>query len=457
MLQILKIPKRQIEKIEQEKKKNNDSTIINEIENKVLNNTLKNLISQEISETKNEILDQKEIPDTENKLLKIKRWSLDRLKQEGKKLYNSTITYEKIDPKTLTHISEIRPLCNCGFSWPTTIYNHISLKNGCPWCLNEAKNVRKYTIEMIEFISSKIHDIEYVFDDNNKIKTYSSTEKINVWCGIEDHKPFNDTITRIVSRAKNKSDRTKGCLECSKLQIKEPHIRWRNNLKTVIEKGGKIYNNMYSYDDNKSENILNCESEINIKCLNIKNNGQICGHNFVKTINQHINHNARCTQCFKQCASHNHKQWTMERLHENIVIKQKEGLFTYENVKNMESITSKTEINISCNICREEFSDYVFSRTIKEHFINDKGCRRCSGRLKWDEKRLRDECEEKEKQGEYKYNNINFKLVKGGQTKINIICIKCKNEGCDVYTFDMTIARHFISNCGCQRCAKNDH
>jgi very-short-patch-repair endonuclease len=450
---------------------------------------------------------------------KIHRWTLELLKGKSDILYNGTIAYNDIDPKTLTNTSNIFPTCLiCKFRWLTNIGSHITCNNGCPWCLKKLSKIRKFTLEMMEYISKRIHLEIYSFHLNDPNKIYVLTDKILLCCD-KGHIPFTDTLGKIFSQAKSNKNRTKGCLLCKEKIQKQPPARWHHNLDLLKSKGGKIHNNQYDYSENKPEDIITNRSLIKIKCLRIMSNRNICNNIFSQTIHDHIDSATGCPACFKsynitlpqfinkmeklyknkfllhhlkdidvrnnfslpklECSichfiintTHistwlfgrrqcnfciNNELWTYEKVNRNIIIKEEEGKYTYENTILPKQITGKTLIQITCIICKnKKLDNYIFSKSIYAHFVDNSGCPKCSKCSKlspWNSERLKIECERKEKEGHYCYKLVDYNSAKGGNTLIEIICIKCQDRGYDNFTFVQSVVDHFTCGHGCKRC-----
>ena len=447
--------------------------------------------------------------------------ALDLLKEEGGSMYNNTISYEYVKSDGLTSESQFFLFCLiCKFCWPSSIYYHINLQNGCPWCKNQAKKLQNYTLYMINFIVTKLYPEKFDLTKNDFNKIYNPKDELIVKC-LEngEHDTFKEILSKLLSKAKDKKYKTKGCKECNDSKPKEKTIRWKNNLEALKLKGKQVHGDAYSYELVKPEDIESNRSIIYIKCQIIIENGEICGNVFPQTIHDHLDSATGCTECFKsykltrdifidkmkklyedkflyhrikeedivnnlsiveiECAicnfiidttsissfltgrrecyrCENREKWTFEKLNIKILEKEKEGIYSYEYVKIDGVISGDTIIDIGCITCKEIGIYYpVFRQTLLNHFTSGYGCYRCGGKLKWKAERFMEESLIKSQKGEYSYENVKIEKIIDGDTIIPISCLKCKNNDYEKYIFEKSLYKHFIVGKGCNRCSGN--
>ena len=231
----------------------------------------------------------------------------------------------------------------------------------------------------------------------------------------------------------------RGCLRCS------GYMEWTPE-RAIEECELKENFGQYSYENTNFANVQGVESLLSITCIYCKNEG-LEEYTFSQTINNHFNNCTGCPRCSGNL------RWTKKRFLHDSKRKEKEGLFSYENV-DLDSIDNcNTIIPVSCVYCKNSGDKlYIFLQSIKNHFIHHTGCPKCKGTLPWTEQRCIAAAEKKSLEGHYSYNFPQFAQVKNADSIINIDCLFCKNDGYEKITFSQTVREHFTHNHGCLRC-----
>lgn len=343
----------------------------------------------------------------------------------------------------LTNTTRIKPKCNlCQFVWITDIERLFRLEKGCPWCENECvHSINLYTIEIIEFISNKIHKNLYTYQNNDREKIMSSTDKIFVNCIHEEHGVFTEPISKHLSRAKGNYRKTQGCEECKKLEgekkmVRNHHRIWKGKLDMAIEESVKIHGNIYDFSLNQADKIENHKSILKIICKK-------CCDPFDITIDYHINEKMGCKACKNLTISlSNFKPRAYEKYGDK---------FNFEDNQEEDVTNSESSIKAKCNVC-----NCVIFRSVNT-LINRRvlqKCPECENREKWDKTKAMKYCGEKKKEGLYSYEDVNFEQIVNKNTKILITCIKCSEEKGKKYQFEQSLGGHFIAQNGCKRCSK---
>lgn len=160
----------------------------------------------------------------------------------------------------------------CGYSWETNISKFINTKTDCllcqdkePWKGNIAKFLRKGKDKFGDKFTYGLIKPEYL---------QSVTSKVPIICN--DCNYF--FVTTIQSHFSQST--TVGCSFCSN------SIPWTYDR--FIKEAKLLHNDLYEYTE--VEEIKNSSSVIKIKCKKI-------GHEWLSSVNNHINHEAGCRQC----------------------------------------------------------------------------------------------------------------------------------------------------------------
>lgn len=371
---------------------------------------------------------------------KCKRYTLDYIRSEGKKLYNNTLTYDKIE-----NDGKIIPKCICGFSWITIPYIHLRQMKGCPWCKNEAVHVHTFNLSMIKFLSDKINGSIYDFSANTNDIYYKTTSLLTVQCFTKGHKPFTDTVQKILYRGKIKCKKTAGCIECKKELPKPAKRVWYRNIELLKTEGKAMHGDSYSYEYVKPEDIETCMSKINIHCRRITEDGSECGNIFNTILSEHISKGRGCQKCMSS------EKITYE-LFMKRMIQIYPDKFIYDLVKPSDIVNNYSKPKIKCATC-----DFLIENTtVGGLFQGFRRCDRCANSENWTIEKLLLRMSEKE--GIYSYENNIFPLemIINRNTVLKITCIKCKNNGYENYIFERTIASHFNGDHGCSKCSSMD-
>ena len=376
------------------------------------------------------------------------RWTGKLIKEEGTKLFGDKISYHLLDlTKHITYGLLFQLQCIiCQFIWPTNTETFIHKKKGCPWCENQCKNLHNCNLEMVIFIGTRIHDGKYIYLNNDPEKVKNKGDIINGWCGIKDHPIFSDMIS--VHLSVHKKPKPRGCLVCleeeNDMKYEERNFkrRWKNNLELVKIEGKKIHGDSYNYDKTDSESLENCRSILTIECLQIRN-GKICGNVFNQRIDVHINNKGGCSIC-------SGRQPYNRTIFVTMCEEKYPGKFLYHRIKEEDIKNSDSKPEVECVFC-----GFVHTKTCAWEFKSKEiRCLRCTGVELWSCERLKLLCIEKEKDGEYTYENVVFEGKIEKNTIIPITCVKCKTGGFPPI-FNQTVSSHFIIGHGCLRCNGN--
>ena len=381
------------------------------------------------------------------------KWTSDVLAKEGEKLYGKDkISYRHVkkDEDISANARFLLECLICSLIWPTTTNEFINNNKGCPWCRNECRTMRTCTLDMVIFVATKIHKGKYLYRNNKSedIKTINDT--INGWCRVEGHEDFTERIGDHLSRKKNPGDKKgcQGCPECKKIEIKlkketrskTKRKKWKNNLELLKSEGKRVHGDLYNYDDIDPETIVTSQSVVDIKCNRITKEGNICSNVFPQQISNHINAKAGCPVC---AGSFKYNKEIFIQAAE----KKYPGMFLYHRIQDDEIVDQLSKPTLECAFC-----GYIINTsTINDFMCNNRKCERCNKHENWTAERLQYECELREKEGEYTYENVDFSKIGGCNTIIPISCLKCKKAGFE-YIFKQSLVNHFVAKHGCQRC-----
>ena len=341
----------------------------------------------------------------------------------------------------------------CQFIWITSNDNFINHQSGCGMCKNEGIHINLYTVDMMKFISDRIHNQDYTFLDKSmidgEIQLFKKSDDTNVWCGKDNHDPFVERIGKFFSRSKNANDRTKGCPQCYEekkaTETPKEKVIWFQNYKALLELSAEIYGkDTYLYRRTKPEDLVNIESVLKIDCNIIKDDGKICGNEFEKSIRDHIRAKLGCPEC-----SNKTKKITYEIFLDRMNQKYINGEFLYdlvdpENIKN-----NKSKPRVKCSVCNYVLENCTVCQLLANGYTK---CSNCNSNARWDEQKLKLRIAEREKEGKYTYECINYAEILSKRSKAKITCIHCKQLGLEDPTFMQSLEDHFTSHHGCPRC-----
>jgi len=366
---------------------------------------------------------------------------------KGKKIYGDVINYFHIDPnivfKTDT-VFDIECLI-CNFIWSTKKSQFLTGNKSCSWCKTKCLQTPKNSLYIIVFVGMRIHENKYDYSYNNPENSYSTESILKIKCK-KNHKIFEERVGKHLSRAKTTSEKSEGCPECNEEEklfvVKEPKKSWKNNLELVKSEGKKIHGDIYNYDLNISENIINSKSYIKIRCLQIQDNGEKCMNIFEQKINSHIHMKSGCARCEGK------EQYNYDNFIKKINEKYSNGEFLLHHIKKEDIIDAFSKPILECSVCGFIIKDTTINDLIN---ISHKQCDKCMNRERWTPERLKIECSKKEKEGYYSYELVKYEEVRNCCYKIPIICLFCLYKGYK-YIFTQSINSHFIQGNGCPRC-----
>jgi hypothetical protein len=320
---------------------------------------------------------------------------LENVIYEGNKIHGEgNINYKHIVSDAILKCKvEFKLECaKCNFVWITTTISFITNKNGCPWCKNEAKELKKFPLFMIEEMGDRNHDKNYIYSNNDPNKIYKKSDFIKIWCGNEEHEIFEEKLGIHLSRSKRSSCRSKGCSKCNLNKIEVEKIIWKENLEALKRKGEERHGKeRYDYDLNKIEDLKNVTSKIKIVCNE-------CDNIFLKSIRDHIHSKIGCPECYDR------KKITVKSFLEKANTMYPNGEYLYHRIKEEDIINKKSKLKIECSKC-----GFILQNTkIVDFLLKKRGCDRCNNREKWNSEKLYLKCEERKKEGVYSYEYVNF-------------------------------------------------
>jgi len=277
-------------------------------------------------------------------------------------------------------------------------------------------------------------------------KIVSSKCLVKIWCGVEGH---DTIIQKVIYHLNRKNVKEHFCPECEKERLNNKKEKkektWKHNLERFIKKSNKVHGEgTYDYSLIQEEDIEYVSSVVEIVCNRILEDGEVCGHIFPQKIWNHIR-GTGCPNCFGK------NKYTLERFIERANRIYTDNEFSYHLIQENDVENSSSKVNISCNIC-----EYVITPSIN-NFLNSKTkkrCPKCNNYMNWTKERLKEECENKSKEG-YIYDRVNFEIdpERASDTLIPVGCQKCKDKGYKIYYFNPSISNHFNKNSGCPRCS----
>lgn len=367
---------------------------------------------------------------------------------KGKKIYGDVINYFHINPNIVFQTNTFFELecLICNFTWSLKKSQFLAGDKSCSWCKTKCLHTPKNSLYVIVFVGIRIHENKYDYSYNNPENSYSTESILKIKCRKEKHKIFEERVGKHLSRAKTNAEKSEGCPECNEEEkvfvVKEAKKAWKNNLELVKTEGKRIHGDIYNYDLNISENIINSKSIIKIQCLQIRDNGEKCMNIFEQRINNHIHMKNGCKICEGK------EQYNFDNFIKKFNEKYSDGQFLLHHIKKEDIIDAFSRPILECSVCGFLIKDTTINDLINS---NHRQCERCINRERWTPERLKMECARREKEGEYLYNLVNYDEITNGKYLLNIICIKCLYKGYK-YIFTQNVTLHFTLNCGCQRC-----
>ncbi len=261
----------------------------------------------------------------------------------------------------------------------------------------------------------EIHGREkFIYTRINRDCIRKSTSLIDVicaYCLYEWEEPVDDHLKR--DKCPN--------LDCS--DQRKPIRKWTLDL--FLEHAWRVRGNEFDYSLVKEEHISDGQkSKIPITC-------KTCGYSWSPSIVHHINTKRGCPDCSKQA------RWTLERF----LKKAKEvhdDKYDYSQVN--EVLGKDTKVPIRCNQC-----GYQWTPSVHNHINGKYGCPECSGNVKWTLERLVRRAKEIHEDS-VNYDLITNDHVKGGRSKIPLICNACNTQ------WSPAIQDHINYKSGCPQC-----
>ena len=376
-----------------------------------------------------------------------RKWNKLKLISEGDAIHGKgKINYDRVTEVKTGKKFELQ--CNiCTYIWSTELKDFIHKKhpNGCGWCKDELANIRIFSLYIIQFIGSRIHNDRYIYElvDGKEITT--SSDPVKVICRISNH---SFVVEKIIDHLNKYRLQIFRCDQCE-IQRKQEIGRkgWYHDLDRFIKEAEKIHKKgTYDYSFIKPEDIVNMESELNIICKRLKYDGSICEKIFRKSIRSHINNQTGCPDCLLK-VKYNLRIF-LKRANEVYT----ENQFSYHLIKEEDIVNCESRLPIVCSYC-----DRILFKITITQFLNcqSKQCEYCFGLRKWTPERIKEECETKAKEGLYDYSLVEYNKIENCDSVIKVSCIICKNKGYPICDFNPTINNHFNNKSGCPRCSGN--
>ncbi len=337
-----------------------------------------------------------------------RKWTYDRLMNETIEVHGDKYDYSSINPadKILAK-TKISIRCKlCSHEWTPTVTNHIHHKRGCPSCAGKAK----WTYDKFMEKAKKIHGDKYDYSMIDPTSFVCKSTKIPLKCNICDYR-WSPTIHNHIYDKSN-------CPNCVN------RLNW--TYEKFIKRALEIHANKYDYSQINPEDITNLTSRLNIKC-------NICMYEWNTPLSSHINHKRGCPNCAGNA------KWTTDRLLE-VVTEIHGDKYDYSEVVNVEIENETTRIPITCNTCFHKWET-----TIANHVNNKSGCPSCSGKLPWTLERFVDAAKKIHKDM-YNYDKITAEHIVDSQSRIPVVCNKCKLE------WTVVLNSHINSKTGCPHC-----
>ena len=372
----------------------------------------------------------------------------------GSRIHNNIYDYSFNDPKTtISGDSILKIWCRKDTHkyFEERVAKHLSRgktgnqkTSGCPECNEEIKKllpkkIRKDWHNNLELLKSegiRVHGNIYDYSLNSAKDIVTCMSEIKIKC-LQIKKNGHPCLRVFEQKIHNHIDLKNGCRDCGGTL--------HYNYQIFMQR----FNERYPYKPFllhhiKEDDVVDVHSKLTLECSKFG-----CEYIFTCSVNDLLNNYIRqCSRC------NNREPWTPERLEKACIKSEAEGLYSYSLVKFSEIENCNSLLSIICNRCVcKGYKNFIFEQTINHHFAdNHSGCLRCSGHMPWTPERTKEECELKEKFGQYSYENTNFLNIKGKDSLLLITCIYCKKEGFEEYIFSQTISSHFTQCSGCSRC-----
>jgi len=200
-----------------------------------------------------------------------------------------------------------------------------------------------------------------------------------------------------------------------------PKIR-KYTLPILLERAHIIHGEKYDYSAITDEDIKGCTSKIPLRCKS-------CEHRWSPTISDHITKHSGCPKCTGRI------RYTLKSFVEKATDihgdKYDYSAITEDHIKGKNS-----KVPLKCNLCR-----YEWSSSISVHIRAKNGCRMCANALPWTLGRFLKRANEIHGD-KYDYSMILEKHIRGGKSKVPIICNFCS------YSWEPCINNHINSKSG---------
>jgi len=327
------------------------------------------------------------------------------------KIYKNQLNYSLIK-NINSKKKNVNLICNfCGFTFESSIHSMLRNKRGCPICNSNGKIYANYY--NVTFRFKRLYGNKYKYLNLNEENAKVLTTKIRILCKECDY-IFIKTINEHLSNF--------GCPSCSN------RIKWRGNLKRLVDIGNKVHSYKYDYSYIKSEDVETANSLVRIKC-------NICDKTFSQTIQSHIKGHG-CRYCAGNAIIN-------YDLFIDKVSKIYGDEFDYRYI-NSEDINSSSNILVVCKICLKSFNTVVSS------FLKSRRkCPHCTGNVRWTRKKFLNVVKNGDWLKSFSYNLVNLDKLENQETIIPIICNECNK------TFHRSLSDHFIRGYGCNFCIKS--
>lgn len=343
------------------------------------------------------------------KLKPIRKYTLPIFLERAQLIHGDKFDYSKITPEHVkSYYSEVTITCKtCGYQWTTSIASHINQRCGCPSC----SGVVKWTLERFLIQALQIHGDKFDYSQVKVEHIQGAHSHIPLICNTCGHQ-WSPAITHHITSQN-------GCPDCYGTSP------W--TFTRFLIKAKEIHGDKYNYNDITPNMIQNEKSKIPIIC-----NG--CYHHWTPSINNHINNETGCPECYGNIA------WTLERF----IIRSREihgDKFDYSHITQNHIQNKDSKVPIICKIC-----GYFWTPSIDCHINSKSGCLECSGKAPWTLERFLTKAEEIHG-NKYDYSQITDEHIQGYQANVPVTCQKCRHH------WNPRIENHITGKTGCPSCA----
>lgn len=266
----------------------------------------------------------------------------------------------------------------------------------------------KYNLPRLVYRAKMVHGNVYNYDKVTRDQVDGRESTIPVIC--------NKCGTEFTVQIYKHIIHEMGCYYCSKTG-KWDYYKF---MRRALEKHGS----KFDYSLVKPEDIVNCNSRIQIKCAT-------CSDIKITEVNTHI-HNGLCSKCKgTRCWDYKYFISQAVQIHGNT--------YDYSNIK--PPISSRGMVTIKCNICQ-----HIWECQTANHINRKSRCPNCYNHIPWTVDRFIVESK-KINGGKYNYDKIGPNDITGAYSKVKLTCNLCD------LTWISVLHDHISCRAGCPSCA----